>query len=444
MVFITLWDYVLLPFYLLFLFIISIALRPLLTTEKNVRYYYPALGLKVFGALMVGIIYQYYYKSGDTANYFNGGKDIAHLFLEDGRQWLRYMFAENGENLPVRGQQFFFFDHSSYYVQKLTSVVNFLTFSTYLNTALFFALFSFFGIWFLFTRLSRVFSEAYLPIAIALFFLPSVFFWGSGISKDTISIMSLCVVMGAVLNWFYYPNSSRLWNLILIIFFSYLLIQIKLYIFLFLLLSVMVFVWLRFYRKLKDKVSPLVIWFVFVLILLLSGFFFQEKILNTIKAYSIEEMTKGARITYDYIRSVTTDDGSGYNLGEINYAEPLDVLKSVPAAIQVTLFRPYPWESKKVITLFSAIESFAFLLFTIYLIFYIGFFTLIRKIWQHELWISYMIFALLFAFAIGFSTGNFGTLVRYKIPCMPFYMIPLLLIWYQERAYRNKLKKLDF
>jgi hypothetical protein len=51
-------------------------------------------------------------------------------------------------------------------------------------------------------------------------------------------------------------------------------------------------------------------------------------------------------------------------------------------------------------------------------------------------------FALVFAFAVGVSTFNFGTLSRYKIPIMPYYMLALGMIlayWKRER----KLSELE-
>ena len=39
-----------------------------------------------------------------------------------------------------------------------------------------------------------------------------------------------------------------------------------------------------------------------------------------------------------------------------------------------------------------------------------------------------LIFSLIFAFAVGFTSYNFGTLARYKIPLMPFYFIALFII----------------
>jgi hypothetical protein len=36
---------------------------------------------------------------------------------------------------------------------------------------------------------------------------------------------------------------------------------------------------------------------------------------------------------------------------------------------------------------------------------------------------------MVFAVAVGASTSNFGALSRYKIPCMPFYFIMLLMLY---------------
>jgi hypothetical protein len=48
-----------------------------------------------------------------------------------------------------------------------------------------------------------------------------------------------------------------------------------------------------------------------------------------------------------------------------------------------------------------------------------------------------MVFSLSFAFAVGVSTFNFGTLVRYKIPVLPFFLVALILIL----DYSNRDKK---
>jgi hypothetical protein len=53
------------------------------------------------------------------------------------------------------------------------------------------------------------------------------------------------------------------------------------------------------------------------------------------------------------------------------------------------------------------------------------------------------LFAVVFGLFVGASTLNFGTLVRYKIPCLPFYAISLFLIYekVKERAAKKALQK---
>jgi hypothetical protein len=47
------------------------------------------------------------------------------------------------------------------------------------------------------------------------------------------------------------------------------------------------------------------------------------------------------------------------------------------------------------------------------------------------------LFALLFALFVGATTANFGTLVRYKIQCTPFYLIAMFLIQDRTRKLKN-------
>ncbi|HRA12632.1 MAG TPA: hypothetical protein PKX31_13225, partial [Chitinophagaceae bacterium] len=44
-----------------------------------------------------------------------------------------------------------------------------------------------------------------------------------------------------------------------------------------------------------------------------------------------------------------------------------------------------------------------------------------------------LVFTLIFAFAVGISSYNFGTLSRYKIPCLPFYAVALIVIFYKNK-----------
>jgi hypothetical protein len=79
---------------------------------------------------------------------------------------------------------------------------------------------------------------------------------------------------------------------------------------------------------------------------------------------SLEKFAEEAYKTQWWIAlSTKNDDGSGYTLSSME-ATPLGMLKVAPEAINVTLFRPYLWESRKPVVLITAVESFLTLLFT--------------------------------------------------------------------------------
>jgi hypothetical protein len=104
-----------------------------------------------------------------------------------------------------------------------------------------------------------------------------------------------------------------------------------------------------------------------------------------------------------------------------------------PAAIAATFFRPYLWESKKLSTLLSSIESLALMIFTVFVFLKVGPVGFIKAIIKDPLAMYCFLFSIVFAVFVGATTLNFGTLVRYKIPCMPFYIIALVLILESKR-----------
>ncbi|MFM7486724.1 MAG: hypothetical protein ACKO13_07360 [Cytophagales bacterium] len=131
--------------------------------------------------------------------------------------------------------------------------------------------------------------------------------------------------------------------------------------------------------------------------------------------------------------------GSGYDLGELD-GTIQSMLWLAPAAVNVTLFRPYLWEVANPLMMFSATES---LLFAIGLLFIFlnGRWRIIKNLVKVDIAFCLM-FALVFAFVVGVSTFNFGTLARYKILLLPFFAIAMVLLNHQSNNDR-KLAVLD-
>jgi hypothetical protein len=89
----------------------------------------------------------------------------------------------------------------------------------------------------------------------------------------------------------------------------------------------------------------------------------------------------------------------------------------------------------------SALESLFFLYLTVSAVFGTGLKKTFAIVSNHPIVAASLVFSITFAFAIGVSTSNFGTLVRYKIPIMPFYLISLYVIRDFQKKGKEKMEK---
>ena len=106
---------------------------------------------------------------------------------------------------------------------------------------------------------------------------------------------------------------------------------------------------------------------------------------------------------------------------------PFGIVKKTIPAIWVTIFRPHPWEVRNPVMLLSGLEA----LFFVWLFWraYFYKFKLNSKARSSSVIITFcLIFSLLLSWAVGLTSYNFGTLVRYKIPMMPFFAIAMYMM----------------
>jgi hypothetical protein len=154
--------------------------------------------------------------------------------------------------------------------------------------------------------------------------------------------------------------------------------------------------------------------------------------------YALNKLAETAQSTaYDIRFYSGRAAGSGYTLGELDGTFG-SMIKLAPQAIVVTLFRPFVWEVNNPLMLISAIEALAFLSCLLIVFMRSNFFFL--QSLTNSTVIFCLGFSLVFAFAVGVSTYNFGTLVRYKIPMLPFFAIALILI--DDLSRQERLRRL--
>jgi len=140
----------------------------------------------------------------------------------------------------------------------------------------------------------------------------------------------------------------------------------------------------------------------------------------------------------NYQTTLKQDESSraGVKFNEID-ASLGGLLMHSPSAIFTCLYRPFIWESRKFIMLLSSLESMLMLFSTLFLLFKMRFFGFFSALLSNQYLIFSLVLTILFALIIGFTTYNFGTIVRYKIMLLPFYYFMLVQLY---SIYKQKTK----
>jgi hypothetical protein len=437
-------DLFLTPIFLLLIYGMAYWLRPKVTSKRNKKYFIPALTVKLIGALALGFIYQFYYGqgsasgSGDTFLYFNQTSLLYDAFMESPGIWLRLMFS-NGEYDPLTinytAPMIWYASPTEFIIIKIASVFSIISLHTYSVIALFFAVISFSGMWQMYLTFYKLYPSLHKKLAIAVFFLPSVFFWGSGLLKDSLTI--------GALGWMFYgfyklfiEKKQIAKTLVVIMIAAYALFAIKIYILLSFIPPALLWIFNENNKRIKNATVRMITKPIALLLGVGLAFLSATGLTEENSKYDLDKLGEQSKINSEYLaKQVYT--GSAYDIGIFD-GSIQSFLTVGPQAIVVALYRPFLWEVRNPIMLLSAIEASIFIYFTLLFIFKIGFFKMVKFISTKPILTFCIIFSLVLAFGVGTNSGNFGTLVRYKIPIMPFYLAALFIM----QAYLKRPKKL--
>ncbi len=402
------------------------------------KYFVSAFVLKCFGAIALGLIYQFYYYGGDTFNYYENAMHLSRALTTEPSVGLQLLFGEAGvytpENLKYARYMYFYSDAASYFVVRVAGFIGLITFNTYSGIALTFALISFSGIWSIYSVLIKEYPYLKKQLAYGCLFLPSIVFWGSGLMKD-----SLCL---AGLGWLFYGvyhlailRKKIVRSSILIVLGGYLLASIKLYILLSILPAMMV--WLAIYYNKQLSMAIRIVAFPIILVLLSGiGYLIVVNLSQESEKYSLEKLQETSRVTSHYLKRIS-DEGASYSLSAPFDGSIGSTIRLAPEAVIASFFRPAIFESRNIVMLMSGAEN------TIILVlFLLGLFRLALdkkvRVQNHSLITFCIVFSTLFAIGIGLTTFNFGALARYKLPLLPF-LTATVIVWNFKNSSLRKL-----
>ncbi len=380
--------------------------------EKLARLYWPLWSLKILAGISLGLLYRHYYAGGDTFTFFNAGKELAVLALNDPARYVQFWWTSDSAiiTLPYTWKPNVFF-------VKVVSLFNLLTANNYWLVSAYFSFASFTGAWSLVRALAPTVRRNIHIVLVGLFCLPSVVFWSSGLMKESLALGCICGILAIVLPMYYGNKGFSVLRLLGALSLLFLLWQVKYYYAGLLFVTLFAMVVTRYINRknLSYNFFYLAIFFIVVSSMMLFAIsrlhpnFYLSRILQVIVD------------NYDAFVAHSEPD----RVIRFHELSPhvFSFVENLPLALVSGLFRPFVWEVRSILFVVPVLENLFLAVITVVAVFW-------SKLPSSKkdaiLVLGVLMYSLVMAVLLAFSTPNFGTLMRYKIGFLPFLVMILM------------------
>ncbi|MGE0637720.1 MAG: hypothetical protein AB7G44_00855 [Bacteroidia bacterium] len=448
--------------------------------------------LKIFFGILLYLVYTFYYTDRSTADiykYFDDSKVLFDALFTKPQDYFQMLFGI-GNDTPYFDVYYNQMNHwyreydsnlynDSHTIIRFNAVIRLFSMGVYNVHTVFMCFLSLLGLTAIYKTFIPVMKEKSLLLFGAVFLIPSVLFWGSGVLKEGLLFFGLGFLV-------YYSHKviHSEWNLksIFWILFSIVLLALtKFYVAIALIPALVANYWIEKTDNrnvLKKYIASYILLFsagLFVtnalqvlvqkqkdFISLANGGTYLQRItsekIDTVYIASglheqmdINRKTKEVEITgkIDYCRvwqngklgketefvgaknfketeyRLLLDYGKTGSTIEIQKLEPniLSFLKATPKALYNTFFRPFFFESLSPFILMTGFENLFILILTIAAITFAD-----KKVFREKMFWLCLFFTVVIYALTGLITPVIGAIVRYKIAALPLLLIALFML----------------
>jgi hypothetical protein len=373
-------------------------------------FFWPGLMVKCLAGMALGALYKYHYGLGDTLGYFNDGTRLAALARTDPATYLRFLW-DGDESFPV-WSNLNLQEPRALFMAKITSIANLFTHDNYWVTSLYFSSVAFFSSWFLVKAIVQMQAAWRNAAVFALLFFPSAVFWSAGLIKEGIAMACLFFITVIFLK-LWQRQRVAWWQVVVTGICLWLGWGLKYYylaIYFPVICSAMAAQFLVGRLKVSVALKGMLWIVIFVIPLgaatLFHPNFYPERFLDVIVS------------NYEAFHSISQPEDVVEYPGL--QATPLSLAMNAPRALVAGLFRPFPWEASNVLQAALAWENVCLLILTVAAL------TNLRKVLRSPhrmLAVSILLYTALLCVFLALSTPNYGTLARYRVGFLPFFVL---------------------
>lgn len=423
---------------LAFLIVWFISLFKYKNDDETRRYFFLGFGFKMACCLGFAVIYDFYYNwGGDTYYYYTASQRLGQVLFQDSSSYFRIMFDTiDYNNIQTLAPGIAYYpvlrDPSRYAVHRFLSPFAIIGGENYYTVNICLSLFLFLLNWKFFQYIRTKINCSGKAAFICVMLIPSVGFWSSALMKDSFTFTFNLVFIMCFAKLFF-DRKIRISTIFGLVFSAYIIMELKVYILYASIAGCMVWLGSGYLKRVKSPLFKFVIAPILILIVALGGMYTLRFVGESVggKFSDVDSMLGQASVTQQDLKQEYYH-GHSFDIG--NFDGSLGSLISMgPKAIVAGLYRPFIFESGNAVMLLSGLENTALLLLTLYVFFKAGVKYTIKQILGNPFVSMCLLFSVVLALGIGISTSNFGALVRFKIPLIPFFALGWLEILFTKR-----------
>ena len=381
-----------------------------------------AFGVRVAMGFLLFLIYSLYYpvrQDADTFKYFDDSQYMYEAFWTNPLDYFKMLFGVDCHSEHFNSH---YFNNMSNWVRsydnglfndnrlviRVNAFLRLFSFGNYHVHSIILSYLAFMGSF----ALAKVFFEVSKSKSlsyIAVFLVPSVVFWSSGILKEAI----LLSAMGFFVYHFYqlFGVNRRYRNYVMVFLMSCILIVMKLYVFIALIPAI--FIWFTVKKWNRSWWVYLGMYVSFLGLATVIGEFNPRlDFINLI----VDKQKQFINLSNFY------DVNSGFHLEVLTY-DLWSVVKASPEGLFNVLTKPWPSEVNSILFVPAFLENIIVIALLITALVY-------RKALDVNDW-DFVAFCLSFCIilfvVIGLTTPITGAIVRYKIPAIPFLFMAVFM-----------------
>ncbi|MEI6764794.1 MAG: hypothetical protein WCM76_04075 [Bacteroidota bacterium] len=389
--------------------------------------------IKVIAGVVLYIIYSHYYTDRNTADifkYFDDSKVMYDTLFTKPRDFFQ-MITGIGNDTPYFNQYYHQMNNwfrvfesniynDSHTIIRVNALMRVFSLGYYNVHTVFMCFLSLTGLVALYKFFVPFMRDRRRELFFAVFLLPSVLFWGSGVLKEGILIFGMGMLI-------YYTDclvrgKERIKSFLWLFASTILLLYVKFYVVATLFPLLIAHVWCvkTSYRHALLKYGGV------LLIAAVAGLNLHYLLPQ------FDFVTIAVQKQHDFINLANeVKSGSIIGMAPLEYSW-ISLLKNTPQAFFNVLFRPFIFESGSPLFLLAGAENIMIIFIAVVCLIYANFRPVNKGILSFAL-----IFALFTLALTGLITPVIGAIVRYKVPALPFLIIALFLIFDKERFLRR-------